>query len=143
MADGFMNKFLDMSTNIWDSYKTANETVLVEFRSEIDFLHNELRDMQPHMDSVKAENDNIKLENNNLRLEITNLKREKNSVIQGKETVEGEKGALHTEVLLHRGTITDLEFRNKTMEDKNMSLRERKTNLRRQVRKLKEENKKS
>ena len=102
-----------MSTNIWDSYKTANETVLVEFTGDIDFLHDKLRDMQPNMDSVKAENDNIKLENDNLRLEITHLKREKNSVIQEKETIEGEKGALHTEVCFTvvRSLILSLEIR--------------------------------
>ena len=103
MSERFMNKFLDMSSDMWDSYRTMNGDIQKAMQENTDILNNELYNVRCNLDTAVTEIDQYKTEINRLRTE-------KNNVIHEKDSVVVEKDAMNTEVLLNRGTIANLEF---------------------------------
>ena len=128
-----MNKFLDMSSDMWDSYRTMNGDIQKAMQENIDILNNELYNVRSDLDTAMTEIDLYKTEINRLRTEINRLRTEKNNVIHERDSLAVEKDAMNTEVLLHRGTIANLEFQIKTQEQEIKTLQNDRESFERQM----------
>lgn len=111
MGERFMNNFLDMSSEMWGDYRTANSQIIMDLHVESDKLRQELYNCRHDLDTAKTEIDrNTNLIEVNDGLKNTDFIRENN--------------VLSIDLKASQNSIENLSKENKTLSTLNVELKQ-------------------